>query len=428
MSGSSSRFRPPLQPWLVEQMAPAAGAMWKRDMSHDKDPRRGDSGRWAYLPEDSDQNLEGPGWEEPQVPQEEPGEVIEEVPPEAAAGQVQEVLEPAKAAPVGTGKFVVRVRVGALPQTGMATTTDGTISPRTPIVIRTSRGTELGVAASRPVPAEGDIGPTLGHVLRIATEADLARKREIEEKLEPEEARYCRQKIKERGLKMKLSGVEHLLGGERIIFYFTAERRVDFRALVRDLAWHFHTRIELRQIGPRDEARLLADFEHCGQPLCCKTFLTKLEPVSMRMAKLQRTTLDPHKISGRCGRLMCCLRFEDEVYKELVKTLPPKGARVKVGSAEGEVVSTDILTQMVAVKYPDGELEKVPVTAVTVVAQGEGGHTQASGAGAEPPVQGASPSDGPDKSAQPKANSGSLERQHSYQDGDGSAGGKDGRI
>jgi cell fate regulator YaaT (PSP1 superfamily) len=202
----------------------------------------------------------------------------------------------------------------------------------------------------------------VGHIIRQASARDLERQRRIEDKVEPEEMRYCRQKVSERGLRMRLTAVEHIWGGERIVFYFTAERRVDFRALVRDLAWHFHTRIELRQIGARDEARLLAEFEHCGRPLCCKTFLRELAPVTMRMAKLQRMTLDPQKISGRCGRLKCCLRFEYPVYKELRRGLPSRGMRVTVGDSEGEVVSTDILRQRVTVKLADGETANVPVT------------------------------------------------------------------
>ncbi|MHC4247686.1 MAG: PSP1 domain-containing protein [Planctomycetota bacterium] len=258
------------------------------------------------------------------------------------------------------GRYVVQARYGALPVTGTATVTDPSVPKSALCVIRTKRGTEVGMTLSAARPADGDVGETIGHVLRRATARDTERQQKIEDELEPDELNYCRQKIDERGLRMRLSGVEHIWGGERIVFYFTAERRVDFRALVRDLAWHFHTRIELRQIGARDEARLLADYEHCGQPLCCRTFLRSLEPVTMRMAKLQRTTLDPSKISGRCGRLMCCLRFEDAVYRELKKGLPQRGTRVAVGSDEGEVASTEILTQEVTVRLADGRMVKAP--------------------------------------------------------------------
>jgi cell fate regulator YaaT (PSP1 superfamily) len=257
------------------------------------------------------------------------------------------------------GRFSLDVRYGALAASGRATTTEANIPQGSAVVVRTDRGTELGLALNKSAPIEGGMGQTVGHVLRVATHEDLDRQRHIEDETEPEELKYCRQKIKERGLRMRLSGIEHLWGNERIIYYFTSERRVDFRALVRDLAWHYHTRIELRQIGARDEARLLADFEHCGRPLCCKTFLNSLEPVTMRMAKLQRTTLDPHKISGRCGRLMCCLRYEDAVYRELQRGLPNRGARVTVGTADAEVLSSDVLSQRVTVRYADGQTAKV---------------------------------------------------------------------
>jgi len=258
------------------------------------------------------------------------------------------------------GRYVVEARYGALPVTGTATVTDPSIPKSSTCIIKTKRGTEMGVTLSATRPLEGDMGKTIGHVLRRSTGRDIERQRKIEDELEPNELKYCRQKIGERGLRMRLSGVEHIWGGERIVFFFTSERRVDFRALVRDLAWHFHTRIELRQIGARDEARLLGDFEHCGRPLCCKNFLRSLEPVTMRMAKLQRTTLDPSKISGRCGRLMCCLRFEDAVYRELRKGLPKRGMRVVVGSDEGVVASTEILTQEVTVRLQDGRTVHVP--------------------------------------------------------------------
>ncbi len=126
--------------------------------------------------------------------------------------------------------------------------------------------------------------------------------------------------------------VEHLFGGERIVFYFLAEKRVDFRELVKDLAREFQTRIEMRQIGVRDEAKLLADYGDCGKPVCCNTHMAEMPPVSMRMAKLQKSTLDPSKISGRCGRLKCCLRFEQDVYEEFQKELPPVGRRRRDGA------------------------------------------------------------------------------------------------
>ena len=171
---------------------------------------------------------------------------------------------------------------------------------------------------------------------------------------------FCREQIRELGLKMKLVTVEHLLGGERIIFYFLAEHRVDFRELVRRLASQYRTRIEMRQVGARDEARLIADYERCGQRCCCQEFLKNLQPVSMRMAKMQKATLDPSKISGRCGRLMCCLRYEDAGYEELRGKLPKKNTWVRTESLVGRVTDTQILTQLVRLALPDGTAVAVP--------------------------------------------------------------------
>ena len=166
---------------------------------------------------------------------------------------------------------------------------------------------------------------------------------------------------------MKLVHVEHLLGGEKMVFYFMAEGRVDFRELVKRLAKEYQTRIELRQIGARDEARLVSDYESCGQECCCRRFLKILEPINMRMAKMQKATLDPSKISGHCGRLKCCLRYEDETYKELKKNLPRKNAMVETEKGRGVVVDTQILTQLVVVQFDRGEREAYPVDEIKVV-------------------------------------------------------------
>jgi hypothetical protein len=156
--------------------------------------------------------------------------------------------------------------------------------------------------------------------------------------------------VAEHNLQMKIVDAEPILGAEVLTFYFTSEERVDFRDLVREMARQFHARIELRQVGARDEARLVADYERCGQHCCCQQFLKVLKPVSMRSAKIQKATLDPLKISGRCGRLMCCLRYEDETYDSLRKNLPRRGARVGTPEGAGFVVDTQILTQLVLVE------------------------------------------------------------------------------
>ena len=164
----------------------------------------------------------------------------------------------------------------------------------------------------------------------------------------------CNNIIKQRHLQMELVDVEHLFGNERIVFYFLAEKRVDFRDLVKDLAREFKTRIEMRQIGVRDEAKLLADYGDCGKPVCCNTHLPVMPPVSMRMAKLQKSTLDPSKISGRCGRLKCCLRFEQDVYEEFHSELPAAGTRVVTNKGSGRVLSQEILARKLLVEFEDG--------------------------------------------------------------------------
>ena len=153
---------------------------------------------------------------------------------------------------------------------------------------------------------------------------------------------------------MQFIDVERLFGGERIVFYYLSEMRVDFRELVRQMAREFQTRIELRQIGVRDEAKLLADYGDCGKPVCCNTHMPVMPPVSMRMAKLQKSTLDPTKISGRCGRLKCCLRFEQDVYEELEATLPPLQSRILTRKGKARVLAHEILAQRLLVEFEDG--------------------------------------------------------------------------
>ncbi len=187
-----------------------------------------------------------------------------------------------------------------------------------------------------------------GRIHREATPDDLAEAMRLRDRtLEMKRfAQECAHRCVGRG-QMKIVECEYLLGGERAIFYFMAEGRVDFRVLVRELSHEFQTRIQMHQVGARDEARLLADFETCGREVCCKVFLKTLKPVSMRMAKLQRSTLDPTKVSGRCGRLKCCLRYEHQTYEELDKKLPKHGEKVHTSSGYGTVVDRQILTQLI---------------------------------------------------------------------------------
>jgi len=200
-------------------------------------------------------------------------------------------------------------------------------------------------------------------ILRLASPQDLNDQVHLD-RSEREKRQFCEQQAGELGLKMRLVAVEHLLGGERVVFYFTSESRVDFRELVRRLAGQYRTRIEMRQIGARDEARLVADYERCGRQCCCQVFLGSLQPVSIRMAKVQKATLDPSKISGRCNRLMCCLRFEDQTYEQLRKTLPKKNVWVRTEETIGKVVSTQILTQLVRIVDVHGAMSVVDSAAI----------------------------------------------------------------
>ena len=166
---------------------------------------------------------------------------------------------------------------------------------------------------------------------------------------------------------MELVDVEHVFGGERIVVYYLAENRVDFRDLVKQLAGEFQTRIEMRQIGVRDEAKLLADYGDCGKPVCCNTHLNEMPPVSMKMAKLQKATLDPTKISGRCGRLKCCLRYEYDTYEELQKDLPPVGSEVLTQRGRQRVLAHEILAQQLLVETEDHRRLLIPAADVLTV-------------------------------------------------------------
>ncbi len=192
-----------------------------------------------------------------------------------------------------------------------------------------------------------------GKFVRYATAADISEERHLQ-KIAEEEMECCRRFVKELDLPMKIVDAEHIFGGERVIFYFMSDGRVDFRELVKRIAHEYQTRIEMRQIGSRDEAKILGDVESCGQQCCCQRFLKLLKPVNMRMAKMQKATLDPSKISGYCGRLKCCLRYEDKTYTELKKRLPKKSTKVKTKYGQGKVVDTQILTQLVMVELSDG--------------------------------------------------------------------------
>lgn len=209
-----------------------------------------------------------------------------------------------------------------------------------------------------------------GRVLRVATIDDLNENTKLESR-RPDLVRLCKSLINELKLDMKLVDVESILGDEQIAFYFLAENRVDFRELVRKLASELHTRIEMVHVTDREEARLVADYEKCGQHCCCRQFLKVLKPVSMRSAKIQKNTLDPQKISGRCGRLMCCLRYEDETYSDLKKQLPHRKSLVETIDGVGIVLSTQILTQLALVKVGNQPPAAYPVEDLRVLDKDE---------------------------------------------------------
>ena len=250
------------------------------------------------------------------------------------------------------------------------------------LVLRTFRGTEIGEMLTSTCPNAGCSKSVTrkemleyiensggkdypfsedGRVLRVATPEDLSEQARIDAQKMPM-VRRAREVAAELQLPMKVVEAEPILGGERLTFYFASEDRIDFREMVHRLAADFGVRIELRQIGARDEARITADYERCGQHCCCKQFLKVLKPVSMRSAKTQKASLDPLKISGRCGRLMCCLRYEDSTYEELRKRLPGMKSRVGTAHGIGIVVDRQILTQLVQVQLEDdGSMVAVPV-------------------------------------------------------------------
>ena len=222
------------------------------------------------------------------------------------------------------------------------------------VIARTDRGLEAGEVLC---PATEDAVQQLdnvpqGQLLRQMTAEDLNEWTHIQAQTR-EEFETCQRYAAELELKMELVDVERLFGGERIIVYYLSEDRVDFRELVRRLAAEFQTRIEMRQIGVRDEAKLLADFGDCGKPVCCNTHLTTMPPVSMKMAKLQKATLDPTKISGRCGRLKCCLRYEYDTYVEVQRQLPPAGSEVITANGRARVLSQSILAEQLLVETED---------------------------------------------------------------------------
>lgn len=238
------------------------------------------------------------------------------------------------------------------------------------VIVETSRGIECGeVAMKNHFIADDDITHPLKKLIRVANEDDIQRVVENKEK-EKRAFDICTQKIEAHKLKMKLVNVEYTFDNNKILFYFTADGRVDFRELVKDLAYIFKTRIELRQIGVRDEAKMLGGLGICGRPFCCNTFLGEFQPVSIKMAKEQGMSLNPVKISGTCGRLMCCLKYEQDAYTDLLKTTPKVGAIVGTPEGKGTVIDLNLITGNLTVslhKSPDAAPRNFKVSDVKVI-------------------------------------------------------------
>ena len=224
------------------------------------------------------------------------------------------------------------------------------------VVVETAQGEEIAevVVPNRMIEEEKIVAP-LKKVLRLASQRDLKHAEECRRK-EKEAFDVCNKKIKEHNLEMTLTDVEYKFDNSKILFYFTADGRVDFIELVKDLAAIYKTRIELRQIGVRDEVKRIGGNGVCGRELCCCSFLSDFETVSIKMAKEQNISLNPSKISGNCGRLMCCLKYEQEVYEEKLQRLPSVGAIVKTPDGNGEVDSIEILKEVVRVQFKDGDI------------------------------------------------------------------------
>ncbi|MGE5604660.1 MAG: stage 0 sporulation family protein [Bacteroidota bacterium] len=227
------------------------------------------------------------------------------------------------------------------------------------VIVETVRGIEFGKVMIGPREVSEDkVTSPLKKVIRVATPEDHAQLKENEEKSK-KAFDICLQKIKQHQLEMKLVDVEYTFDRSKIIFYFTADGRIDFRELVKDLAAVFKTRIELRQIGVRDEAKMLGGLGPCGRPLCCATFLGEFEPVSIKMAKEQNLSLNPVKISGICSRLMCCLKYESSSYREAKADLPLVGGKVRIDGAEGTILETNPVKESVLVELEGGVKKEV---------------------------------------------------------------------
>lgn len=287
---------------------------------------------------------------------------------------MSEIIPPAEESSAEASIAVKRyvVRMGALRQLGLMSAKQRDVFHRgQQVVCRTQRGLESGEVLCRA--SDHNIAVmenyVTGHIQNALSEVDL-RDQEILRARRPETLKTCQACIDELKLDMELIDVEYLYGGERVVVYYLSEDRVDFRQLVKDLGIRLQTRIEMRQIGVRDEAKLLADYGDCGKPVCCNTHLNAMPPVSMKMAKLQKATLDPNKISGRCGRLKCCLRYEYDTYRDIQRDLPPIGTHVLTKDGKHRVLNHEILSEQLLVETEDRRRIMIPASEVLSVLKG----------------------------------------------------------
>jgi cell fate regulator YaaT (PSP1 superfamily)/nitrite reductase/ring-hydroxylating ferredoxin subunit len=258
--------------------------------------------------------------------------------------------------------YFTNVRYGKMRHVGRFKTEREDLRPRDKCIVRTDRGKEVGEVLSPLQPIPEALPPeSLWDVIRRANPDDLVHIDRLEKESVPRALQICREIVKKLNLPMKMTDVDYVLGGERVIFYFTSEVRVDFRELVRQLAHEFRTRIELKQVGARDHARLVGDAGHCGLELCCRSHLKELGGITMDMAKVQKHTADPSKITGRCGKLLCCLRYEYTTYTESRQVLPARGTRLKTTKGEGFVVDQNFLLREVTLVKDGTDGERVIV-------------------------------------------------------------------
>jgi cell fate regulator YaaT (PSP1 superfamily)/nitrite reductase/ring-hydroxylating ferredoxin subunit len=251
--------------------------------------------------------------------------------------------------------YYTSVRYGKMRMVARFKTERDELRVRDRCVVRTDRGKELGEVLTPLQPIPEAIPPeSLWDVIRRANSEDLVNVERLDKESVPRAKKTCRELIQKLNLQMKVTDVDYVYGGERVIFYFTSETRVDFRELVRLLAHEFRTRIELKQVGARDEARLIGDAGHCGLTLCCRGHLKELGGITMDMAKIQKHTADPSKITGRCGKLLCCLRYEYSTYTDSRDVMPQRGTRLESKKGVGIVVDQNLLLREVTLQPPDG--------------------------------------------------------------------------